>query len=321
MDLTKETSVAFGAVRDAMNYCLHVQQSLITSSLAKDDRSPVTIADFGAQAIICRAIQKAFPNDSILAEEHATQVMRDGEMGRQLVAAIHAGYDPVTAPDLETICSWIDAGRGDSAARQWIVDPVDGTKGFLRREQYAIALALRIDGQIKVGVLGCPNLPAHNGQIGCTFYATARGGAVEMPLGGEPRSLRVSRDAELVLAESVESGHTDHDRHAAIAARLKITRPSIRMDSQAKYAIVARGDASAYLRLPNPKTPDYRENVWDHAAGYLIITEAGGRVTDAAGKDLDFSQGPKLINNRGIVATNGHCHTAVLEAVARASCP
>ena len=79
MDLTKETGVAISAVRDAMNYCLHVQQSLITSSLAKDDRSPVTIADFGAQAIICRAIQKAFPNDCILAEEHATQVMRNVE--------------------------------------------------------------------------------------------------------------------------------------------------------------------------------------------------------------------------------------------------
>ncbi|MCE5276838.1 MAG: 3'(2'),5'-bisphosphate nucleotidase [Planctomycetaceae bacterium] len=320
MNLTRETNVALEAVRAAMTYCLHVQRSLITSSLTKDDRSPVTIADFGAQAIICRAIQKAFPGDCILAEEHATAIMRDGDMGRQLVAAICACCEN-DAPNLETICSWFDAGRGDGASRQWIVDPVDGTKGFLRREQYAIALALRADSRIMLGVLGCPNLPAQDGTVGCAFHATAGGGAFETAGDGQARKLCVSHDADLVLAESVESGHTDHDRHAAIAARLKIARPSVRMDSQAKYAIVARGDASAYLRLPNPNTPDYRENVWDHAAGYLIITEAGGRVTDAAGKDLDFSQGPKLINNRGIVATNGLCHNAVLKAVARASCP
>jgi 3'(2'), 5'-bisphosphate nucleotidase len=87
------------------------------------------------------------------------------------------------------------------------------------------------------------------------------------------------------------------------------------MDSQAKYAVLARGDASLYLRLPSPATPDYRERIWDHAAGSIIIEEAGGRVTDAYGSDLDFSQGSRLEKNRGIVATNGLLHDAVLIAV------
>jgi 3'(2'), 5'-bisphosphate nucleotidase len=78
---------------------------------------------------------------------------------------------------------------------------------------------------------------------------------------------------------------------------------------------VARGDAAIYLRLPSPKTPDYRECIWDHAAGAIIVEEAGGRVTDALGGELDFSQGRKLEKNRGIVASNGHLHSAILEEI------
>ena len=85
------------------------------------------------------------------------------------------------------------------------------------------------------------------------------------------------------------------------------------MDSQAKYGIVSRGDASIYLRLPTKKS--YRENIWDHAAGSIIVEEAGGRVTDIQGKPLDFSAGNKLNNNRGIIATNGKLHDLLLEAV------
>jgi 3'(2'), 5'-bisphosphate nucleotidase len=89
----------------------------------------------------------------------------------------------------------------------------------------------------------------------------------------------------------------------------------VRLDSQAKYGVVARGDAAIYLRIPSPKQPDYREKIWDHAAGALIVEEAGGRVTDALGADLDFSRGRRLENNRGIVASNGYLHAAVLDAV------
>jgi 3'(2'), 5'-bisphosphate nucleotidase len=97
-----------------------------------------------------------------------------------------------------------------------------------------------------------------------------------------------------------------------VARILGITDEPLRMDSQAKYAVVARGDASLYLRLPNG---DYRENVWDHAAGSLVASEAGGRVSDADGLPLDFTTGRKLTRNRGIVACAGPIHDAVLEAV------
>ncbi|MCY4262785.1 MAG: hypothetical protein OXC97_05670 [Candidatus Dadabacteria bacterium] len=89
------------------------------------------------------------------------------------------------------------------------------------------------------------------------------------------------------------------------------------MDSQCKYAVLARGDASIYFRPPPRK--DYRENIWDHAAGYIIVREAGGTVTDSSGKSLDFSLGRQLRQNRGILATNGAIHDAVVWAVKKAS--
>ena len=80
------------------------------------------------------------------------------------------------------------------------------------------------------------------------------------------------------------------------------------MDSQAKYAVVARGEADIYLRLPT--RADYREKIWDHAAGALIVAEAGGVVTDITGRPLEFNHGRELAANRGVIVTNGRLHRA-----------
>ena len=58
--------------------------------------------------------------------------------------------------------------------------------------------------------------------------------------------------------------------------------------------------------------PDYREKIWDHAAGVLIVEEAGGIISDIMGKQLDFSQGKTLKNNRGVIGSNGQYHDMVL---------
>jgi 3'(2'), 5'-bisphosphate nucleotidase len=120
--------------------------------------------------------------------------------------------------------------------------------------------------------------------------------------------------AEARLCESVESGHSNHDESALVAERLGIMAAPYRIDSQCKYAAVARGDASIYLRLPT--RADYQEKIWDHAAGKFAVEQAGGRVTDVDGRPLDFSVGARLSNNRGVVATDGRFHDEVLEAVA-----
>jgi HAL2 family 3'(2'),5'-bisphosphate nucleotidase len=209
-----------------------------------------------------------------------------------------------------------------------VLDPVDGTKGFLRKEQYAIALALIERGEVLLGVLACPNLPATfaadaaggTNSLGQLYVAVRGGGAQRCDLGPgdaivSQKPIHVSPIADPALAawcERVESSDKNHDVTAQVVERIGITVPPRRLDSQAKYAVVARGDAVLYLRH---SLSDYREKVWDHAAGVLITREAGGKVTDIHGQPLDFSRGRQLDGNQGIVATNGVLHDRVLAAV------
>ena len=71
------------------------------------------------------------------------------------------------------------------------------------------------------------------------------------------------------------------------------------------------------LRLLTPSRPDYREMIWDQAAGAIIVEEAGGRVTDLDGKPLDFCHGRRLTENRGVLVSNGHLHDRVLEGLSK----
>jgi 3'-phosphoadenosine 5'-phosphosulfate (PAPS) 3'-phosphatase len=114
------------------------------------------------------------------------------------------------------------------------------------------------------------------------------------------------------ILRSVEKSHTNVDEIGQLAARLGTSEQPIGMDSQAKYAVLAAGAGDVMLRLISPSRPDYREKIWDQAAGSIVIEEAGGRITDLDGKSLDFSHGRTLEKNRGILATNGHIHDVVL---------
>ena len=90
----------------------------------------------------------------------------------------------------------------------------------------------------------------------------------------------------------------------------------VRVDSQVKYAVLARGEAEVYLR-PQSK-PSWRDQAWDHVAGVAVAGEAGATCTDQDGKALDFSHGRRLEANRGILTTNGPLHGAIVEAIRRA---
>lgn len=318
---TSELQAALAAVRDAARICRSVQGNMAPDALAKKDQSPVTIADFGSQAVVCRIIGDAFPHDPIIAEEDSQELQNEDN-----APFLHLIHDEIcnqcVHASKDEICRWIDRGGAqDYSHRFWTLDPIDGTKGFLRKEQYAISLALILEGQIALGVLGCPNLPLVPGReetAGALFYAIRGQGAFALPLEGDaaPLPVRVSGTASTAAArfcESVESGHSSHGASHQIAERLGITAAPIRLDSQAKYAVVARGEADIYLRLPT--RADYFEQIWDHAGGVLVVEEAGGRVTDVAGKPLEFTHGRQLKQNRGVVVSNGKLHDAVLDAV------
>ncbi|HNT89745.1 MAG TPA: inositol monophosphatase family protein [Candidatus Hydrogenedentes bacterium] len=220
----------------------------------------------------------------------------------------------------------MERGAGAAEGRFWVLDPVDGTKGYLRGGQYAIAFALIEDGVVQLGVLGCPGLdaqcrPAENGP-GALLVARRGGGAWCGPLAdgpGEFVQLHASDCADARrarLLRSFEASHTNEGQIEAIAARLGLAAPPVLMDSQAKYAVLAAGGGELMLRLLSPKQPDYKERIWDQAAGSIVVEAAGGRVTDLCGHPFDFSAGRLLERNTGVFASNGPLHDAGLEAIA-----
>ncbi|MEO1593025.1 MAG: 3'(2'),5'-bisphosphate nucleotidase [Cyanobacteria bacterium J06632_22] len=315
MAYEKEKEVAIAAVTAATVICQQVRGGITPEAIEKKDKSPVTIADFGAQAIVCKVLNEVFPSDPVVGEETATELATP-ELAEQLSKVTH--YVQAVLPEAtnKNVIDWINHGNGEVSPRYWTLDPIDGTKGFLRGDQYAVALAMVEEGDIKVGVLGCPALTIgdYNGVL---FVAVRGEGAVMMALdGSNPQKIAVTTEPDsgnFRFVESVE--HGDKELHASIAEAVGIKSDSVRMDSQAKYGAVASGEAVLYLRLPSAKYPNYKEKIWDHAAGVLITEEAGGRVTDMHGRTLDFSKAARLNDNRGIVVSNGVIHDQVLTAL------
>lgn len=315
----REVELAVKAVREASRLCKGVQAEVSAGVLEKLDRSPVTVADYGSQALVCRALREAFPEDAIIAEEDTSLLLEPKSEGLLERITGHVS-DIRPEADRQRVIEWIENGRANAYTdRFWTLDPIDGTKGFLRGEQYAIALALLVDGEVQVAALACPNLPGAGEENGGTVFAAVRGhGAVAYPIDADSNASRLQTSrtddpSRARFCESVESGHSSHNDAARVADSLGIVNEPIRMDSQAKYAVVARGEADLYLRLPTRQ--GYVEKIWDHAAGVLVVTEAGGQVTDIYGRPLEFHHGRGLENNRGVVVSNGLLHDRVLQAI------
>ncbi len=327
MDLASDREVAAGilAVSLAAKATRAVQRVLTSGgTLEKGDKSPVTVADFAAQSLVARVLAQHFPQDELVGEEDAEELRRHDQTGlrAQVLAAVReASGEPVSEGDL---LASIDRGAASAdGSRYWVLDPIDGTKGFLRRGQYAIALGLVEAGRVVLGVMGCPAYDLTGpSEPGLLLFARRGKGAFEVPFTADWQRDAVrmrcteATQGELRFCESVESGHSDQGTSGRVASALQITAPPLRMDSQAKYVAVARGDAHIYMRLPT--RADYREKVWDHAAGMILVEESGGVVTDVDGRPLDFTKGRRLEQNRGVLASCGGVHDELVAAVQEA---
>lgn len=320
MDLSpfssNEAQFAVEAVREASLLARRIQREMVSGALTKDDRSPVTVADFAVQALIARRLAEQIPGSTLIGEESADALRIEEGIATldQITDFVRAAIPDATP---EEVCGLIDRGSGEPPTDYWTLDPIDGTKGFLRREQYAVALAHVREGKIELGVLGCPEITSG---IGSVVIAVRGQGTWRTTLAGDVDwyRLHVSDRHDPTTARilrSVEKSHTNVDEIGQLAAKLGTTEAPLGMDSQAKYVVLAHGAGEVLLRLLSPSRPDYREKIWDQAAGSIVIEEAGGRITDLDGKPLDFSHGRTLAKNRGIVATNGHLHEAVLNAL------
>lgn len=306
-----EIDAAVAAVEAAAAVTAGAQGRLVAGdTLTKGDDSPVTVADFAAQAIVCRALADRLGDVAVVGEETPDDLADQPDL--------LAGVASLASGTPDEVVAAIALGGADASTRgrYWTLDPIDGTKGFLRGDQYAIALGLIDDGEVVLGVLGCPNLPNPDGSRGAVLVGAD--GAATIRTAGADVAVPIRVDdpttvADARFCESVESGHSDQGQSAEIAQRLGISTEPYRIDSQCKYAAVARGDASIYLRLPT--RADYVEKIWDHAAGKFVVECAGGVVTDVTGAPLDFGRGARLEGNSGVVATSGGFHDEVIAAV------
>ena len=219
--------------------------------------------------------------------------------------------------------------RGKPCGSFWTLDPIDGTKGFLRGGQYVTALAFIQDGQVEMAAIGCPELELQEHKAlgkGVGIFAARGRGCHAFALEDieDPKRwvrLKVSSCQEILWArqlDSLELAHKHSEKDRRIREVLGLQAEPIMMDSMAKHVVLASGGAEIFFRTLPRKDPVRREKIWDVAAGALAIEEAGGCVTDLEGRALDFGAGLTLARNPGLVATNGIFHDAVLTALQEA---
>ncbi len=232
---------------------------------ADNHTEPVTVADRDASRIIVDGLAAAFPDDGVLSEEEID--------------------------DLELRLS---------KDRVWIVDPIDGTAGFVKHDgDFGVQIGLAENG---LPVLGVVFLPVHD----LLGYAVKGQGSFTIRDGGEPEHVMVSsktRFDEMTLAMSRNHPST---RMGRIIEHFGFTKSSKRGSVGLKVGLIADKTCDIYIH-PSPRT-----KLWDTCAPQIILEEAGGRFTDLFGLEMRYDHAD-LQNRNGILATNGASHELAVE--------
>lgn len=254
----KEIEIAVEAARAAGEALLGFFGKPIKVERKAGDE-PVTIADREANALIVARLRAAFPDDAILSEELP------------------------------------DDGSRHGAHRVWMVDPMDGTKEFLRGDSgFSVMIGLCEDGRPAVGVVLAPTA----GRL----YTAARGDGAFVKEAGSaaPRRLHVSAIAELRAARMVSSRSHRGSITERIRDALGVADDLACGSVGLKLGLIAEGVRDVYVN------PSGRSSLWDACAPDVVLTEAGGRLTDARGGPIDYLG--ELANRHGLLATNGLLH-------------
>lgn len=343
----KELQLASLAVQRAALLTEQLLSAVDKGALDKSDASPVTIADFAAQASIIAAIHSVFPDDDIVGEEDATALRSDPallERTWDLATSVHLDdaaseahlHTPATRDELLDLIDLGAKGACTPTSRTWTLDPVDGTATFIRGEQYVVCLSLVENGVQKVGVLGCPNLRpsgrVSEGSVdreghGQMIAAVAGQGVTIRPMGTGallPAQVldkvpQITDTARVCFVDTRATKTHDLEAHGRVAAGLGCPWPNPvdLWSTQMRYAAIAvQGGCNAFVKLP--LSEEYRSKIWDHAGGMLIVQELGVRVTDLEGRSVDCSQGRTLAHCHGMVVGPESVHDKILEAVKNA---
>jgi 3'(2'), 5'-bisphosphate nucleotidase len=229
-----------------------------------------TEADRGSQEIILGHLHQAFPKDALCAEEETAM----------LAEAAHTG------------------------PRLWIVDPIDGTRGFARKNgEFSVMVAFVEDGQVSVGVVLEPVQER-------VTYAVRGGGCWRQDaVAAMANACRVSSVSNLTAATLTQS----RSRSTGPSLQVQALNPARVVETYSagiKLALVARGEADLYVN-------DYREfHDWDIAAGHILVEEAGGQVTGLAGETLRYGL-EGAWQRQGLLASNGLLHEAALRCLGK----
>ena len=233
-----------------------------------------TAADKASQELILDAVHRAFPGDAMCAEETSARFETRVEDG------------------------------ADGAPRFWVVDPIDGTRGFARKNgEFSIMIALVEDGEAVLGAVFEP-VPDR-----LTWAVRGEGCFVRQPSDAAPKRCAVTATAGAPRALAMSRSQGDEGERELLEG-LGAERAVRTYSAGIKLAQVARGEVDLYLG-------DYLTlHDWDVAAGHVLVTEAGGRVTSIDGDPVRYDGSGKSLRGRGIVASNGGVHDAALEAIA-----
>lgn len=339
----KELRIAELAVQKAAMLTKMMLASADKGTLEKEDQTPVTTADLGAQALIISALHGAFPNDSFLGEESA-KLLRDHPLLSKRVWSIVNSTrlenedaekllaSPKSEKEMLDLIDLGGNGQGGRHGRIWILDPIDGTLTYMRNQQYAVCLCLIVDGEQAVGALACPNMSLNSEMItensivkegnGYLLSAVKGRGSFIRPLTWgnlhQPSPVKLGRPMpafkDLRFVEALATKSMNHEKHKRVAEKLGAQWPGEDLYSlQIRYIALTVGGHDAVIRIP--KQDWHRACVWDHAGGHLIYEEAGGKVTDMNGKKIDFGAGRRCYNNIGNLLAPSAVHGDILRAV------
>ncbi|MCC6614652.1 MAG: hypothetical protein IT320_14320 [Anaerolineae bacterium] len=304
----------FPVVFQAVDLARRVRQLALDHS-DKGGNDPVTIADYGIQALLLRAMQTHFPDDGIIAEEDSTHFFELVAPEQQALIAALLSETLGETVGVADIGHWLDYGQKHECNRMWTVDPIDGTRGYVSGRRYSVAIGLLVDHQPAAGLLACAEYP-NGGENGVLFY-TQDGAAYAQPIKGShtPRHIHASEiddPARLRTVLATDAIDIDKPRVEPVLAAAHIESKFDYVDGQDKYAMVASGDVDFYLR---PARPNFRpHNIWDHVPGVAIVQAAGGIVSDLDGEPLDFSRG-RTLPKQGVVVSSARAYPLVLDAV------
>jgi 3'(2'), 5'-bisphosphate nucleotidase len=310
------------AVAEASHVCRELRRrDDDPARMTKSDDSPVTVADFAAQAVALQRLSNALESPWVVAEENTDALRQHAALRQKVVEAARIVWTDATEDD---VLGAIDLGRTEPPAEGpwWALDPIDGTKGFVRGGQFAVCLGRIAAGRPDYAAMGCPHLstdpsvPATDVDLRGALYVTdgktATVQAIEAGASAVPVTpIETARDPA-ILVRSYESGHSNIGDLHAVMQRADLPFEEVAVDSQVKYALVAVGRADVYLRKPRDGRKDA---VWDHAAGVSLVTSLGRIATDIQGKALDWTAGSTLANNTGILCAPPAIHDRLVRAV------